>query len=664
MLFLVLVGSPSIAQGLAAATPGASTVRWGDVAQAGQELREEPVTSPPDGWEATVSEGFVLLEGGDPQAAAAVFLAVLEEDSENLLALEGLVWSYLALGEIGLAVEAADRRRSLDPDDAVWREHWLAVVSQDPARHDEVLDEYRALVAARPRDLELRLQFAEFALGVPDHRGEAIAQYREAVAIDPDRREAVLGLAQCLLWEEQHAEAIEWFELLLQRDDQDTDARMGLAQGLSWSGQFDAAVLVFGDILAADPDNREARLGLAQALSWGGRSLEAIEHYSLLLAADGDDVELLLGRARAARWDGDLRLARRDVDRGMALAPADARFAAELAQLELGEGRLGPARRAADRALALDPGDPVAADAQAAIRHLTRPGLGIHETYSEEGGDFTRLVHSLRGAYFPWPDTKLDLYTAWTQFDDAGGSLDRWSLGLEARQRLPLHLKLGLLYRIHILEEGSPTHEVGGELRARLGKLPIEIRAVGRHRALVDAPGDREVVAFFDGVGTGGTTLMGIRQRLQIAEGQLGLTAIPLDGAYVYGLGSLGWIDDDNRNVQVAAGAGVNLFRLADVLTRFDLTGFYDFYYLAYDSKSDLYYSPRSLEVHSGGVSIAWRPLNDWEFGAHASLPMITGGGYFTLTLADRLRLAGRIQLSDQPYYSSLSSTLGITLWF
>ena len=278
---------PGVAWGLAALAFAA----WGAPA-AGQPARAVPV-------DARVAEGYRLLEAGRSREAEASFQAVLATDPTSLAAHEGLVWTYLRLGELEKAGREADERLTLAPLDERWREKRIEVIHQVPGRRDEAISAGRALVDAHPGRLESRLLLARILSWTKGRLPEAVAEYRTAITLAP----------------------------------QDVEARRELAQTLLWEGKYVEAVAEYADAVALAPGDRALRRGLGRALSSAGKPGEAISLFDELIREDPRDAEALFDRAQIARWAGDFETARRLTEQAAAAGPENVQVAADLRDL-------------------------------------------------------------------------------------------------------------------------------------------------------------------------------------------------------------------------------------------------------------------------------------------------------------------------------------------
>jgi tetratricopeptide (TPR) repeat protein len=551
----------------------------------------------------TVEKGFKQLEAGDAGAAEATFQAVLVADPRSVGAYEGLVWTYMKMGQVDQAALMADKRLALTPNDEAWQKKRLAILSQSPARRDSGIAGYRDWSKAHPHDLTAMLRLAELLSWTPGKLPEAVAEYRAALALAND--------------------------------------------------------------------DREARLGLARTLAWNGQSREAAPIYDALLSENPNDADALVGRAQIARWNGDRATALRLLKRGSDAHPDDGRFFAEAARVALDGGQRGVALSDARQAVRSSPNLPDAKEALSLAEHATATRIGVRVSGSDESTGFRRNSVGLPLELYPFADTRLRIEPAYEKDEDDFDQLNRPNVGLAVLQGLSSSAYLSGQYRAYFPQDAGTTHEVGGELGFRPWSGRLELRGGVRRRALVDAPVGYEDVAFLSGVGSGGTTVAGIRERLQTTERYVGFTAAPRPGIYLYGNGTQGDLSDDNSNRSVAAGLGVDVFALLGVLPRHSLTIKYDYFYLDFDQLSTRYFSPGNFQVHTPGVDWRYHATDSLTAGLEAGVPMRVGGstgyvagGFFSWSASPRLSIEGRVRVVDDTQYHVTSFTLGPRIIF
>jgi tetratricopeptide (TPR) repeat protein len=130
----------------------------------------------------------------------------------------------------------------------------------------------------------------------------AIASYRQAVAMNPQRWQAHEGAARLLEKQGKTSEAVEHYRLLVNANPKAIDAREKLAGGLVNQGEIGEALQQFRKLLELAPDRNQARVKLGTVLAVSGRLDEAVEVLNAAAKASPEDgrVILKLGQVMAA----------------------------------------------------------------------------------------------------------------------------------------------------------------------------------------------------------------------------------------------------------------------------------------------------------------------------------------------------------------------------
>jgi predicted Zn-dependent protease len=137
-------------------------------------------------------------------------------------------------------------------------------------------NEYEQAIALQPRDpaLEERLAEAEFAGGNADAARQAA---QAALAIDPQRRDAMQTLASIAMDSRDYSEALKWLRPLAEEEPADRNVQVEFGRALAQTGEPAAALQHLAPALAAGyPDEKGALHALeARVLRELGRDAEA-----------------------------------------------------------------------------------------------------------------------------------------------------------------------------------------------------------------------------------------------------------------------------------------------------------------------------------------------------------------------------------------------------
>lgn len=182
---------------------------------------------------------------------------------------------------------------------ACWMAHYnLGIALRDRGQNEQAIAHYRQAVAIWPEYAE-----AHYNLGrILVERGEfadAIAHYEKALAINPNDAEAHNNLGSVFLRVGRADEAMAHYQKALAIRPDYADASCNLANALLSQGDLEGAIAYYLAGLALSPNHADAQYNLASALLRKGRIDEAITHYqkTLELQPGNADAHANLGSA-------------------------------------------------------------------------------------------------------------------------------------------------------------------------------------------------------------------------------------------------------------------------------------------------------------------------------------------------------------------------------
>lgn len=164
---------------------------------------------------------------------------------------------------------------------------WLQVLPQGGATRRRQLKEalVRHTLEKNPRDYFAHLQLGALMISRLDP-GEAVAEFREATRIAPEKAEGHNWLGLALATVGRSREAIEQFRAALSLEPGYTNARYNLARSLAKSGALDEAFHYFSEVIAAEPRDAVARNDFGELLLRMRKPAEALEQFEKALVLD------------------------------------------------------------------------------------------------------------------------------------------------------------------------------------------------------------------------------------------------------------------------------------------------------------------------------------------------------------------------------------------
>jgi tetratricopeptide (TPR) repeat protein len=184
---------------------------------------------------------------------------------------------------------------------------------------------------------------------------EGMTELRHALALDPNRTDALNSLGNALLALGQTGEALASYDRALALRPDYADAQYNRANCLGRLGRHDEALLAYDRVLTQVPGHSDAAVNRGLALHALGRLQESVASYDRALAIDNADALAHFNRANSLKALGRLDEAVAAYDRAVALLP---RFA--VAHNNRGNalhalGRYEEALASFDRAIEIDP---------------------------------------------------------------------------------------------------------------------------------------------------------------------------------------------------------------------------------------------------------------------------------------------------------------------
>ncbi len=221
-------------------------------------------------------------------------LALSDEHNSRGIELADRGWLDEAVKEFKKAIE-------LDPNSAHAHDN-LATVYAEQKRFREALEEYLVALRLEPDSATAHYNLACFLSA--SGNDFAVAEYKEAIGLDPHYPDAHLNLGLAYADAGQAQEAVVELEAAIGLDPKDALPRHELAGLLMDAQDFRGAITQLKEVARLEPDNFDAWLDLGICYAQKGFYAEAERAYGKAKKLKGDDLLLVynLG-ALYALWD-------------------------------------------------------------------------------------------------------------------------------------------------------------------------------------------------------------------------------------------------------------------------------------------------------------------------------------------------------------------------
>jgi tetratricopeptide (TPR) repeat protein len=150
---------------------------------------------------------------------------------------------------------------------------------------DEAIAEFNQAIALDPKFAAAHHNLGS-ALHAKNQLDDAIAEYKKAIALDPKDAQAHSNLGIALAAQHKLDEAIIQFQKTIDLDPKDAAAHNNLGIALKDQGKLDAAIAQYQKAIDLDPKLALAHYNLGLALQAQGKLDEAIAQYHKALALD------------------------------------------------------------------------------------------------------------------------------------------------------------------------------------------------------------------------------------------------------------------------------------------------------------------------------------------------------------------------------------------
>jgi tetratricopeptide (TPR) repeat protein len=195
---------------------------------------------------------------------------------------------------------------------------WLSMRRNEDYRSELTL--WSDTVAKRPENARAHTNLG-IALAESGRIADAVAQYQEAIRIEPAIPAAQLNLCNALTRLGRPAEALPHGEAAVRMDPGNANAHVDLGLALVALGRAAEALPHYAEALRLQPQAADVPADLGVALVRLGRGAEAVAHFEAALRLDPTRAQTWCDLAGAYEQQGDRTAARRAVEHALGLQP-------------------------------------------------------------------------------------------------------------------------------------------------------------------------------------------------------------------------------------------------------------------------------------------------------------------------------------------------------
>lgn len=219
--------------------------------------------APPAAPEMTLDEIRARMDAGEYAAVREALLAYVAASPNDAEARFRLGLTHFNLNEYDLAREQFTTALALDPERAPAVHHNLGVLNYQVGDFTGAVQEFQAALAQDPDDADTHYQLGAtyLVMAIPaidappdfEKLAQAEAEFSQALALAPDKPEALVGLGNIYLLQNDPDAAIEVLGQAVEMAPRLPEALFALGRAYLLNGQLDAARETFQRFLQADP---------------------------------------------------------------------------------------------------------------------------------------------------------------------------------------------------------------------------------------------------------------------------------------------------------------------------------------------------------------------------------------------------------------------------
>jgi protein O-mannosyl-transferase len=304
---------------------------------------------------------FVLTrrQASNYRDAVALYSANLAENPASWMSHNNLGVALMDGGSVSESISHLELAVRLRPDYADAHYNLGNALARSPNRAGEAAAEYRTALSLEPRMNQARANLGRTLIVIPGALSEGIDQLEVAAhgdlsAVDAAELHALLGTLLSKV-PGRLEDALAEFNAALKIEPEAAEVRDGFAVALARAGRPLDAVAQFERALQGNPNNPEIHNNFGGVLLQLGRGPEAIAQYRAAIKLNPDSVPAHVNLGQALRSEGEGDEAVSEFRQALSLAPGSADIMNKLGSAYFRQGRIQEAAATYAEAVRLQP---------------------------------------------------------------------------------------------------------------------------------------------------------------------------------------------------------------------------------------------------------------------------------------------------------------------
>jgi tetratricopeptide (TPR) repeat protein len=327
--------------------------QMGDSGSAAEVLKEAQRLDP-SAPEPYMSLAHLQKAQGNPKEAIGTLQQLLAQNPAYFPAYDEVYHIYMAMGDqaaatatLHLALQVAPRTTT----GYLWRGRFLQRLGDIAGAVDAT-----RMAATDPQLWEAHLLLAQL-LTANGQAPEALQEFKQVLAVQPNNPDALLGAAQLHVLAGQAEDAQKLFERLVSIWPTNTDGHLAFSQLLTARGQLDRALAEAHRAVELSPERADSHFFLGQAFENKQQWSAAAEQYKATAERDPERFDAFIRWARTLFLDDRYAESAEVSRKAIAMRSTDAQGFHWLAEAQLAMGNATPALESLAAALQIAPQD-------------------------------------------------------------------------------------------------------------------------------------------------------------------------------------------------------------------------------------------------------------------------------------------------------------------